>query len=289
MQDPTSASNSTIAKNLAYNLAHCYANGYGVEKDVVRATKTLSSVPDLQFLNEPGEGELHTRSSDGGVLGTKEYGNEYSFSRSIVKYQKTMAQRFINTIQCVKVAQNADSWQPWELQDRLHTMSNVNLTQVQNADMVSFLLENNANPMLVEETGVSTLHLLVFFEPSLVHRVGPQLIARGAKVFATTRRSHAWTLQWHGISLAGTPMHFAVGCRNTVVIKFLLDSGADPNQRAALISPLDLATSFNLPEICTLLIEHGATTNKHWLAGRSPLHFIGDSTYCSPLGKVCYC
>ncbi|KAF2812455.1 ankyrin [Mytilinidion resinicola] len=152
--------------------------------------------------------------------------------------------------------------------------------------MFSFLLENGAKPSLTEDTGLTPLHLLIFFEPVVIHDVAAQLMARGANIYAQTRRDHVWILPWHGISLKGTPLHFAVSCRNMVAIKTLLRFGADPNQRAGFLSSLDLAASFNFPEICALLIEHGATTNTHWFAGRSPLHWIGDPVFCSPLGKL---
>jgi hypothetical protein len=156
-------------------------------------------------------------------------------------------------------------------------------------EAVSFLLENGASARLVEDTGVSPLHLSVFTEPDAIHDTIAKLIARGANIYAMTRGEFAWALPWHGIWLKGTPLHFAVSCRNVAAVKALLHFGAEPNQRFRFTSPLDLAASLNTPEICNLLIEHGATTNKHWYGGRSPLHWIGEPLCCSPLGKVRDC
>jgi hypothetical protein len=330
MRNPVSGTNDSTADHSAYNLAHCYANGFGVEKDIVRALESLDEMFNLPFM-----GKLRKRMHPA-LSGDKDE-DLGLFARSIVQYQKIVGQQLIYT--SVRVAQNAASLQPEELREYLRAYPTARPTQVQvvfrnqifmhsllhyaaltndiplardllswgypvntldredrtalfeacslgNVEMVLFLLENNASPVMREETGLSPLHLLIFFDPTVVHHVCAQLLSKGADIMVETRRSHAWALPWHGVSLAGTPLHFAVGCRNTAVIRTLLDFGAEPNQRSGLLSPLDLAASFNLPEICTLLIENGATTSKHWYAGRSPLHFVGVSLFCSPIGKV---
>jgi hypothetical protein len=353
-QKLTPGINAAAATNHTRNLAYCYANGFGVGRNVITALECLNDIPGLYWIGPilyDDQKEPHKKAD----------GDGDSFSRCIINYQKMIGRRYIDDTLYLKVAPHADSWQPQDLQDCLHAMtdvqfaqahlvkvhlSQVHLAQIHLAhvqvvfkhdvyahpwlhyaaltnniplakdlcsrgypidtldreertalfeactlgyeDMVYLILEHGADVNLVEDAGVSPLHLLVFFEPSVVHHVCSSMMARGARIHAATRRSVAWAFPWHGIQVIGAPLHFAVACRNVAVVETLLNFGADPNQRAGFIRPLDLAASFNLPEICTILIEHGATLSKDMFAGRTPLHYIGDSMCCSPIGKVCY-
>ncbi|KAF2112296.1 ankyrin repeat-containing domain protein [Lophiotrema nucula] len=151
--------------------------------------------------------------------------------------------------------------------------------------MAIFLLDNGANASLAHETGTTPLHLLPMFPPEHIPNIGARLIDSGADVSSRTRQSLCWEVLWHGISLSGGPLPFAVACRNSSAVATLLALGADPNQGYLWWSSLDLAASLCMPEICELLIGHGATATKQWFRGRSPLHWMGVSTFASLLGK----
>ena len=152
--------------------------------------------------------------------------------------------------------------------------------------MASLLLDKGATAALEHDTGTSPLHLLMLFMPEDIPSMATKLLRAGARIVARTRPGLCWEIPWHGISLSGTPLHFAVGCRNSVAVEALLKLGADPNLRCPFWSSLDLAASLSQTEVCELLLQYGATATKHWFSGHSPLHCLGTSLYSSLQGKV---
>ena len=152
--------------------------------------------------------------------------------------------------------------------------------------LVHALLSHGASPSLSDIFNTYPLHMLIFFDPSEMHDVAAALVESGAQVDVHMQPNISWNLGWHGIRLFGAPLHFAVACGNISAVKTLLDLGADSNARVNWKSPLDIAVSSHLSEICRLLVRFGANVTNDPYTGASPLHWIGDSINCSQLGKV---
>ncbi|USP80434.1 uncharacterized protein yc1106_07708 [Curvularia clavata] len=142
-------------------------------------------------------------------------------------------------------------------------------------EMTLLLLDNGAKASLTDDSGTSPLHLLAIFPREEIPRIASRLLEAGGSIMARTRSNFHWWTSWYGVSLSGTPLHFAVGIRNFTAVETLLELGADPNCRCPWISSLDLAASLCLPEICELLIRYGASAEKHWFSRSSPLHQLG--------------
>lgn len=85
----------------------------------------------------------------------------------------------------------------------------------------------------------------------------------------------------------GSPLHLAVGSKQTEIITLLLGNGADvnigiPSGSEAGITPLHKAARWLLPDIVALLISHGANVNarsdqKLTPLGEASLSYVGDN------------
>lgn len=153
-------------------------------------------------------------------------------------------------------------------------------------EMTSLLLDNGAKASLTDDSGTSPLHLLALFPREEIPGIARRLLEAGGSITARTRPTFCWQNSWYGVSLSGTPLHFAVSIRNFTAVESLLQLGADPNCRCPWLSSLDLAASLCLPEICELLIRYGASATKHWFSRSSPLHQLGLASYASIHAKV---
>jgi ankyrin repeat protein len=73
-----------------------------------------------------------------------------------------------------------------------------------------------------------------------------------------------------------TPLHIAAFAHNTAAVRALLAAGADPNELAtasfAPVTPLGTAANFGALDVATVLLEHGADTEKTSDARHTPLH-----------------
>lgn len=153
-------------------------------------------------------------------------------------------------------------------------------------EMTTLLLQHGAHANTSDHIKIAPIHMLIFFEEKDILNVASQLVRSGAEVNVAMRSDTGNVLADHGILLVGSPLHFAVSCRNLVAIKTLLDFGADPNILVLFQRPLDLAASMHFSDVCRLLISHGAKTEAYWATGRSPMHWIGDASRVRALGKV---
>ncbi|NXF09775.1 ANKK1 protein, partial [Smithornis capensis] len=81
-------------------------------------------------------------------------------------------------------------------------------------------------------------------------------------------------LQEHGLPL----LHLMVIQGNVAKVKFLLSCRADVNSQLLCgYTPLAMAVQKRLPEICSLLMEHGADPNTADEDGWAPLHFAAQN------------
>ena len=157
---------------------------------------------------------------------------------------------------------------------------------VGNLKLALLLLAAGANASLRDSSGTYPLHLLIFFSSKETGQIGKALVDAGAEPNVSMFQTKAWNLGWHGVALSGTPLRFAVSCRNAEAISVLLRIGADINYRVQFISPLDVAVSYHLPDICELLIEEGAKVGNYWVTGQSPLHGFGNLSLYPSYSKV---
>lgn len=83
-----------------------------------------------------------------------------------------------------------------------------------------------------------------------------------------------WRVHENGLTL----LHFVVIQGNVGKVKFLLSCKANVNSQAVCgYTPLIVAVQKRSPEICSVLIEHGADTNMPDEDGWTPLHFAAQN------------
>lgn len=115
-----------------------------------------------------------------------------------------------------------------------------------NAAMVTWLLENGADPALRDATGDTALHIAANRgQVSVI----PILVAGNADIEATDSRGN-------------TPLHRSVMPGDLQATRVLLELGADPNARSEEGTPLSLVSRglhSNSAEMERLLRSHGAT------------------------------
>lgn len=115
-----------------------------------------------------------------------------------------------------------------------------------NAPMVTWLLENGADPDLQDGTSDNALHIAANYGHD---NVIPILVAGNADIEATDRRGN-------------TPLHRSVMPGNFEATRMLLELGSNPNARSEEGTPLSLVARNihrNTSEMEQLLRSHGAT------------------------------
>lgn len=115
-----------------------------------------------------------------------------------------------------------------------------------NAAMVSWLLENGADPALTDGSGDTALHTAANRGKVDVIRI---LLAGKGDIEAKDRRGNA-------------PLHRSVMPGDLAATRVLLDHGADPNARSEEGTPLSIAEKgfhSNKHEMAQLLRDHNAT------------------------------
>lgn len=141
--------------------------------------------------------------------------------------------------------------------------------------VIDLLLKHDADVnATLNNGGVTPLHLAAHHDDAdLLQR----LIDHGADV---ARATQATTISRPKREIEGgvTPLHVAVRSGYQENVKVLLASNApvDAVTEKSQRTPLYMATSYALPEIVRLLLEHGASPNLAVADGRTPLHNVCD-------------
>jgi ankyrin repeat protein len=170
----------------------------------------------------------------------------------------------------------------------------MNAARVGKLDAVTLLLDRGATIDASDATYQQTALMVAVRENR--PEIAKLLIARGASVNAKTRvgRTPQWVLPnsvpgfGHGIGIVRgglpargsrppipggmTPLLYAARDGRADIVRMLLDSGAEINQRDANeITPLIIAITNNHPDVARLLIDRGADINAVDWYGRTPL------------------
>lgn len=100
--------------------------------------------------------------------------------------------------------------------------------------MTAMLLQRyHANASITAKNGESALHWLISFEDSIIEPAGKDLMTHGASAASETTGHVAHSvLPGHidvDFQLPGTPLAWVVHHNRPVIVKWLLDRGADPN------------------------------------------------------------
>ena len=134
----------------------------------------------------------------------------------------------------------------------------------------------NADASLVAKNGETPLHWLISFEDGTVEPLINDLIAHGAEIDACTQKRVAHSMFLATIDVdflpANTPLGWAAQRNRPVIVKALLEAGAEPRYENELVakSPFHTAAYFHNYECLAVMIEHLESKVTHMRSDGQP-------------------
>lgn len=133
-----------------------------------------------------------------------------------------------------------------------------------NSSVVKMLLSNKADPTIGDTNGVTPLHWIVLFPTTEIDEISKLLVSHGANPNTETVKVSELHFDSLGLSVRGSPLHWACYCQNRFAVQHLLSLGADPTLHTAhsptlpkVISPLICAFGTLNANIAEILISTG--------------------------------
>lgn len=183
-------------------------------------------------------------------------------------------------LQCVKAALRAEGMGNINIPGALGETALISACRCGQFIAAKYLLSLGADASIADDSGITALHWLGFFEDEDIATMAERLVKNGANLNART--TELLDLPEHAINLqAGcTPLHYAVAMRSTHAVSALLRLGADPFQEVPLtfayeayfFTPLHFAISLHFHEIVRQLLEVDGASDKVRFRGRRTPH-----------------